>query len=112
MLSFGNFLNQGESFGIKNYNIIRYDRRTRSGGVAILIQKHIKYKDLQIVNRYESIEVCGCEVFTATGPLTVLSVYLPSNLNLSLTHLNYLLTNLNFSSLFIMRIMCVGVVGT
>ena len=95
------FLMRGEFFAIKNYNIIRSDRLTRSGGVAILIKNNIKFKDLNINSNHESIEICGCEITTTTGVLTVLSLYLPPNLNLSVSHLNSIINNLSFSSLLI-----------
>ena len=97
------FLMRKEPFQIKNYNIVRSDRDTRSGGVAILINKNIKFRDLNILSNFNSVEACGCEVFTTSGVLTVISLYLPPALNLSVSHLNSIISinHLPSSSLMI-----------
>ena len=90
------FLMRGEAFSVKNYNVIISDQNTRSGGVAILINKTIKFRVLAITSNLDSVEACGCEIFTNSGVLTVLSLYLPPKLNLSVSHLNSILNNIDF----------------
>ena len=38
------FLMSGEQFELKNFSLIRSDRPSRSGGVAIALKKNINYK--------------------------------------------------------------------
>ena len=95
------FLMSDEQFELKNFSLIRSDRPSRSGGVAIALKKNINYKKLNVISSYDSIEICGCEVYTSSETLTILSVYLPPNCNLSVRHLNSVLSGLSCSSIIV-----------
>ena len=73
---FETFLNPGEDFLIKNFHIVRSDRPSHGGGVAIAINKQLKFKTLGISSHTDSIEVCGVEVVTNHGPVVIHITYL------------------------------------
>ena len=109
---FETFLNPGEDFLIKNFHIVRSDRPSHGGGVAIAINKQLKFKTLGISSHTDSIEVCGVEVVTNHGPVVILSYYVPPGRNVTLSDFNRIILDLMFLLFYFvetsMHITCVG----
>ncbi|KNC30452.1 hypothetical protein FF38_02169 [Lucilia cuprina] len=59
----------------RGYTLLRYDRRTNGtsgGGVAIVLREILKFKELEVSSPTRSIEVCGCELESELGTVTVI----------------------------------------
>ena len=59
---------------MRNYHLLRNDRPTRGGGVAILINKQIKFNNItkKTTRDYEYITI---DIFNNNDKMTVASVY-------------------------------------
>lgn len=62
--------------------IVRRDRDTRGGGVAICLSNKIRYIPLEVHNRYGILEVCCVDVFMP-GRHRIICVYRPPNIDLN-----------------------------
>lgn len=67
------------------YQILRTDRDDGYGGTAILINKAIQYKKLDInLDINENINICGTEInFKKSCQLKIISLYCPPKINIS-----------------------------
>ena len=90
------FLMPNDYIKFKNYEILRSDRShsvTRGGGVAVLIDKKINFKPINISTSSYLIEVCGCEVESSAGNLAIFSFYIPPNVNFTVLQLNTIISS-------------------
>lgn len=72
------WLSDSTQFSISNYNIVRKDRTSCSGGVAILIHRSIKFQKIDIPESFNYFEVCGVSVpIKNKQSLNLFSVYVP-----------------------------------
>lgn len=78
------WFNKDTSIKFSGYNLVRKDRYDGYAGVAILIKKHFKFKELQIdANLRQDISICGIEIPYNNNHLKFISVYYPPNLNVN-----------------------------
>ena len=82
------FLSNNQTLNIKNFNIIRADRNSQGGGVAIAIKNIWCFKRLNINSTIDEIEVIGCKIkINNNKSLDVVSLYINHNININMTHL-------------------------
>lgn len=63
-----------------NYNLVRRDRYDGKvgGGVAVLVNKQIPYKEITFVNNFNSdIQICGVTIKVSNSYLSIVSLYNP-----------------------------------
>lgn len=65
-----------DQLNIKNYNIIRKDRNSHGGGVAILINDQLEYEQLNDYDQYD-LELLAIKVSIKNFSFTFLTLYLP-----------------------------------
>lgn len=70
------FLNPNHNFKLNNYNIIRKDRYTHGGGVAICIHKSLDFKQMPC-NNNNSIETISVELTLNRRKIIFTSAYCP-----------------------------------
>uniref|UniRef100_A0ABD2XED7 Endonuclease/exonuclease/phosphatase domain-containing protein n=1 Tax=Trichogramma kaykai TaxID=54128 RepID=A0ABD2XED7_9HYME len=72
------FLNEGDSYTLKGFNAIRFDRVSNSrGGILFLVKSHIAYNklDLNILYNFEQIELAAITIDTNLGPIDIIAYY-------------------------------------
>lgn len=72
------FLTPKHRFVMANHSCFRSDRPTRGGGTAIVVQNNVKHFQIHLP-KLESIEAIGIQIETSSGPLRLISAYLPPN---------------------------------
>lgn len=83
------FLSKEKTLKINGFNVLRHDRNSRGGGVLIAIKNIWKYKNLNIENRNDQIEMIGCKVkIEAQRDIDIVSIYINHKLKLNNRHLN------------------------
>ena len=85
-------LANNKSFKINDFNIIRADRNSQGGGVAIAIKNIWCYKKIIINSNSDEIEVIGCKIkINENKSLDVVSVYINHNININMTNMDNIL---------------------
>lgn len=72
-------LSENDTFTVPNYHVIRSDRNSRGGGVAILINNKITYEQIGIFDKFNLEIICVKILFKKSPQLHFLSWYLPPN---------------------------------
>nr|CAI5843114.1 unnamed protein product [Callosobruchus analis] len=76
------WLKDDAAINLKGFNCIQKNRRDGKGGVAILIAKDLKFKNININPTFnQAIEVCA--MFIEQLGLTIVSIYKPPNKSVS-----------------------------
>ena len=75
---------------IPGFDIIRKDRDSRGGGVAILISNKYKYTIINLPNLPSQVEAIGCKIYLGNSSLDVLSVYIPPLTTVTVSDIEYL----------------------
>lgn len=91
------WLKPEENIHIKDYTFNSTKRADGYGGVAILIKKNIKHKLINNNNKFDPIEIAEIETTNLKKNLTLVSIYIPPNINIKLLKkkFNELITNYN-----------------
>lgn len=90
------FLSKEKSIKINGFNVIRYDRNSRGGGVMIAIKNIWKYKNLNFENRHDQIEVIGCKVeLNKNEHIDIMSIYINHKIKLNIRNLNNIFSKLS-----------------
>lgn len=83
------FLSDNKTFKINNFNIIRNDRNSQGGGVAIAIKNNWKFKKININSNIDEIELIGCKIkIDDKNCLDIVSIYINHNFNLNMAHID------------------------
>lgn len=70
------FLNPTNKLSFNNYNILRNDRQSHGGGVAIFVQKSISYKELPH-QKTKNLENISIEIIVNNRSIIITSAYNP-----------------------------------
>lgn len=82
------YLNEEKNLNINNFNVIRKDRNSRGGGVAIAIRKKFTYNKIKF-NLNNSIEALGIKIkFNENLSLDITSIYIPPSAKITNTQLD------------------------
>lgn len=81
----------------RNFDTIRSDRGDCRGGViAIMVRNGIKYQALDnLFNAEGKIEICGINIFFDFKTFSIISLYKPPQVNISISKWHNLFTHLN-----------------
>lgn len=83
------FLSKEKQLIINGFNILRYDRNSQGGGVAIAIKNIWEYKNLKLENRVDQIEMIACKVkIDRHQYIDIMSLYINHKIKLNHRHLN------------------------
>ena len=90
-------VNYAEICGASPYNVVRKDRGSVGGGVAIFVKNTFRYNEVFVPNKYDDVEVCAVDIITDDRrKLRYICVYRPPNARNDLTvHMSDCLTNLS-----------------
>ena len=66
---------ENDNFNIRNYQIIRFDRNSRGGGVAILISDKISYEQIGIFDKF-NLELVAIKIRFKNSFINLISWYL------------------------------------
>ena len=69
-------LNSSDQISIKNYNIIRKDRNSHGGGVAIIIHEELNYEQIDTFEEFD-LELITIKVSINKLNYTFITLYLP-----------------------------------
>lgn len=83
------FLSNEKSFKISGFNIMRNDRNSRGGGVAIAIKNCWEFTDMNLISNYDQIELIGCKIKVKKNyDIDVVAVYINHNISVNPRHLD------------------------
>ena len=69
-------LSEADNININNYTIIRKDRTSNGGGVAIIIKKQINYEQLDLLEEFD-LELIAIKVTLNAHTFNFITLYLP-----------------------------------
>lgn len=89
------FLSDKKIIKINDFDIIRADRNSQGGGVAIAIKNIWRYKKLNIISNSDEIEVIGCKLKVNDNTnIDLVSLYINHNININMTNLDIIFNKL------------------
>ena len=68
-------MNEKDNISFKHYNLIKKCRKNRQGGVAIMINKKYKYKEIKIKN-ISPLEIIGIKTIINNKEFNIFSLYM------------------------------------
>jgi len=77
-------LSEADNININNYTIIRKDRTSNGGGVAIIIKKQINYEQLDLLEEFD-LELIAIKVTLNAHTFNFITLYLPPQAQLPST---------------------------
>ena len=67
----------------QGYSMVRKDRLTRGGGVAILLSNRLKYNIVSIDEKYDCIEIVSVDISVGSDSIRVIAYYRPPGMGAS-----------------------------
>lgn len=78
------YLDDGKNLNIYDFNVIRKDRDSRGGGVAIALRKKYTYRKISMNYQINGIEAIAIRIILSNSfSLDVVSVYIPPSIRIS-----------------------------